>query len=350
MSLQYRSVFSLVRSIHTVKFFGYDGVTTSLDHKHDYGRSNRQSSERSFQVTRGFQASYSDYIQDGRTQANMHMQASTSYTPVFTSYFNNAPFLAMRHFSSTTYATLDKADTHQSEPREAQSQRSVQSPLQNLFETLSPPNSEKRSPVPTYDHVPRLWTWYRMDDEREEQAKERSALKERYADAGYAKRVNAKQSVKKLDRVIKMIRGLAYQEAVNQCRMWPLKAARILIECLDKALENARDKGLDESRLVVATLYATKGVHEQTGLIYMGKGFAAKKISRRSHITIVLREAYDSDSMQKAASHGSVFGPIGRGRRAPRGINFAARVVSPTMTMSGAGLKPRRRFAYWLEV
>eukprot|EP00955_Chlamydomonas_euryale_P118872 366564-Chlamydomonas_euryale.AAC.13 len=57
-----------------------------------------------------------------------------------------------------------------------------------------------------------------------------SAFDCRYADAGLALRVNAEQSIKKMNRVIKLIRGLPYEEAVYQCRLQPRKAARILLE------------------------------------------------------------------------------------------------------------------------
>ena len=103
-----------------------------------------------------------------------------------------------------------------------------------------------------------------------------------------------------------------------------------------------------------ATIFATKGQPEK-GLIYMGKGFAGRKLSRKSHITVALREARDAKRFEAAAAS-AVYGPIGRGRRAPGGVDFRARVVAPIMTV-GRGAeaavqmgKSRVRFAYKTEV
>jgi ribosomal protein L22 len=197
----------------------------------------------------------------------------------------------------------------------------------------------------------RTWLWYDSDDERKEQAKERKGLTERYAKAGYAKRLNVAQSQKKMDRVLKLVRGLRYDEAIHQLRMIPHKAGRIVIECLEKAHEDAVSKGLDVRRLVVATLFGTKGQNETTGMIYMGKGFSAPKILHRTHITVALREAYTEEerisrnknnrrarsqrhremSFEEEAMEASVVGSIGRGRKAPKGLAFGARIVPPLM-------------------
>jgi ribosomal protein L22 len=197
----------------------------------------------------------------------------------------------------------------------------------------------------------RTWLWYDSDDERKEQAKERKGLAERYAKAGYAKRLNVAQSQKKVDRVLKLVRGLRYDEAIHQLRMIPHKAGRIVVECLEKAQEDALSKGLDVRRLVVATLFGTKGQNETTGMIYMGKGFSAPKILHRTHITVALRVAYTEEeriaknknnrrarsqrhrkmNFEEEAMEASVVGPIGRGRKAPKGLAFGARIVTPLM-------------------
>ena len=220
----------------------------------------------------------------------------------------------------------------------------VQSPLQSLMDRAS-------SVAASASMRQRTWLWYDSDDERKEQANERKGIAERYAKAGYAKRLNVPQSQKKVDRVLKLIRGLRYDEALHQLRMIPHKAGRIVIECLEKAHEDAVSKSLDERRLVVATLFGTKGQNETTGIIYMGKGFSAPKILHRTHITVALREAYTEEeriaqnknnkrarsqrhremSFEEEAVEASVVGPIGRGRKAPKGIAFGARIVPPLM-------------------
>ena len=104
----------------------------------------------------------------------------------------------------------------------------------------------------------------------------------------------------------------------------------------------------------IATILATKGQPEK-GLIYMGKGFAGRKLSRKSHIMVALREARDTKRFQAAASS-AIYGPVGRGRRAPGGVDFRARVVAPVMSVglgrasSNAQALMRPRFAYKTEL
>ncbi len=102
---------------------------------------------------------------------------------------------------------------------------------------------------------------------------------------------------------------------------------------------------LDAPLLLAATIFATKGVFEKS-IKPMGKGFMARQEARKCHITVALREASGPEKSARAAA-ASVVGPIGRGRRAPRGTDFAARVVAPAMASLP---RSRPRFAYATEV
>ena len=73
----------------------------------------------------------------------------------------------------------------------------------------------------------------------------------------------------------------------------------------------------------------------------MGKGFSGRKQTRKSHITVALREARAG---KKSAST-AVFGPIGRGRQAPRGGDFHARVVPALMAVLVLGSPSRQPLA-----
>eukprot|EP00798_Chlamydomonas_sp_ICE-L_P032558 gene32558-17277_t len=104
--------------------------------------------------------------------------------------------------------------------------------MQDLLSVAAlPSESEALKMLPKKDidwgiRVPRSWVWYDENEEREEQKKDR---RKTYPTAGHAHMLNVPQSQKKLDRILDMIRGLHYEEAVTQCQMVPHKAARLLL-------------------------------------------------------------------------------------------------------------------------
>ncbi|KAG1671614.1 hypothetical protein FOA52_006845 [Chlamydomonas sp. UWO 241] len=238
------------------------------------------------------------------------------------------------------------------------------SPLQSLMDVAGGggaggqlPGGSVRPRGAVLPSAPRSWVWYDAEDEREEQQRERAGRAERYALAGFAHRVNADQSVKKMNRVLSLVRGLPYAEAVHQCRLQPRKAARMVLECLEHAREDAVGKGLSTKKLVVGTIYATKGQFEK-GVRPMGRGNMGRQFARRSHVTVALREDRDSGAVAgghaqtggagaRGALYRAVVGPVGRGRRAPRGTAFGARIVAPAMA---APPRARARFQYATEV
>ncbi|EFJ40914.1 hypothetical protein VOLCADRAFT_119814 [Volvox carteri f. nagariensis] len=63
---------------------------------------------------------------------------------------------------------------------------------------------------------------------------------------------NITQSVKKMNRIIRLVRGLSYEDAVAQCKMVPHKAARYVLQTLEAAYQDATQAvGLNGERLVV---------------------------------------------------------------------------------------------------
>ncbi|KAG2495952.1 hypothetical protein HYH03_005882 [Edaphochlamys debaryana] len=183
--------------------------------------------------------------------------------------------------------------------------------------------------------VGRTWVWYDESDEREERRKERQ--RQQYGDAGTTYMLDVPQSMKKMDRILKLIRGLPYDEAVAQCQLVPHKAAKYVLQALEVAREDAVEaKGLSGERLVVSTIFVTKGMYDK-GMQPMGKGGSGRLYTRKSHLRVALTE---SDG---------------------RPPTFSARVVPPLMgTFSaawgrmgagaGAGGSARPRFAYRVEV
>ncbi|KAG2444998.1 hypothetical protein HYH02_008868 [Chlamydomonas schloesseri] len=179
----------------------------------------------------------------------------------------------------------------------------------------------------------RNWMWYDVGDEREERRKERQRLAWALGDGpgaeaemGLAHLLDVPQSMKKMQRIVKLVRGLPYADAVAQCTLVPHKAARYTLQALEAAHEDATQaKGLDPERLVVGTVYVTRGRYER-GISYHAKGRPGANTFHRSHLRVVLNQTAE--------------------RPAP-----FARVVAPLMSRrsSAAGL-PRPRFAYRTEV
>ncbi|KAF5832959.1 ribosomal protein L22/L17 [Dunaliella salina] len=130
----------------------------------------------------------------------------------------------------------------------------------------------------------RAWVWYDADNEALEQRGER---KRAYPDAGYANLQNVPQSMKKMNRVLELVRGLHYDEAVAQCQIRPHKAGAYLLQVLEHAKKDALEKGVS-GNLVVDECYATKASYlKKVG--YKAKGRATLIISRRSHVKVILR-------------------------------------------------------------
>uniref|UniRef100_A0A7S3QKB0 Ribosomal protein L22 n=1 Tax=Dunaliella tertiolecta TaxID=3047 RepID=A0A7S3QKB0_DUNTE len=131
----------------------------------------------------------------------------------------------------------------------------------------------------------RAWVWYDAVHEALEQRGER---KRSYPDAGYANLQNVPQSMKKMNRVLELVRGLQYDEAVAQCQIRPHKAGAYLLQVLEHARKDAQKKGVS-GNLVVDECYATKA-SSMKKIGYKAKGRATMIVSKRSHVKVILRQ------------------------------------------------------------
>lgn len=138
----------------------------------------------------------------------------------------------------------------------------------------------------------RTWQWYDLDDEKEER---RHARKKTYPDAGHVFALNIPQSVKKMNRVIRALRKLSYEEAMYQLAPLPYKAARFITSAMENAREDAKRKGLDPDKLYIDEVRASKGQNVKR-VKFMGKGKLGLRVHRRSHLRVVLREDADYKS------------------------------------------------------
>ncbi|KXZ46207.1 hypothetical protein GPECTOR_46g276 [Gonium pectorale] len=163
----------------------------------------------------------------------------------------------------------------------------------------------------------RTWVWYDVRDEREERLKERRRL--RYEGLGTAYLTNVPQSMKKMDRIIKLTLEEAYKDATEA-------------------------KGLNGDKLVVGAIYATKGMYEK-GMTPMGKGGSGRRTKRKSHLRVVLREARGSDAAFSARVVPPLMAAWARAGAEPARWRAAAAGAG-----GAAAGGPRPRFAYRLEV
>ncbi|GLC61044.1 hypothetical protein PLESTB_001709900 [Pleodorina starrii] len=187
----------------------------------------------------------------------------------------------------------------------------------------------------------RTWMWYDEDDERTERRHERA--REQYTYAGTAYMEGITQSVKKMNRIVRLVRGLSYADAVAQCKLVPHKAAR---HALEAAYQDATQVvGLDGERLVVGIIYATRGRVEKA-MQRMGRGRSGRMFTRSSHLRVTLRESRERPSDSPGFRMRTVTPLMGvmTGAAAPaaawltRGPAAAARTAQ------------RPRFAYRVEV
>mmetsp|Transcript_21848 Transcript_21848/g.37319 ORF Transcript_21848/g.37319 Transcript_21848/m.37319 type:complete len:270 (-) Transcript_21848:152-961(-) len=168
-------------------------------------------------------------------------------------------------------------------------QLSSRSPLQSLPEQLasgSPLGTGQTDTHPVLPQQARAWMWYDKHDEATWQKRE---LMGEVQGVGYAHLRNVPQSIKKVDRVLTLVRGMRIEKALAQCQAWPEKSAFYIKEVMEHALEDARDKELDVSRLIVDTIYATKGQYLRRRA-FKGRGHGTTLVSRRCHVQVKLRE------------------------------------------------------------
>ncbi|GLI63358.1 hypothetical protein VaNZ11_006289 [Volvox africanus] len=189
----------------------------------------------------------------------------------------------------------------------------------------------------------RTWMWYDEDDEREERRNERA--REQYHNVGTAYMSNITQSVKKMNRIVRLVRGLSYADAVAQCELVPHKAAKYVRQALEAAYQDATQAvGLDGERLVVGIIYATRGRVEKA-MQRMGRGRSGRMFTRTSHLRVVLRESRQRSpafQMRQVAPLMSVI----TGANPP----VAAWLARGQPSVGTRATSARRRFAYQVEV
>ncbi|KAJ9512291.1 hypothetical protein QJQ45_012924 [Haematococcus lacustris] len=120
------------------------------------------------------------------------------------------------------------------------------SPLQSLGKTVA--QLTQSSPGQQYRKHLRPWRWYDDWDERQWQKQE---ILKQWDGSGYAHLKSIPHSMKKVDRILRLVRGLSYEEAMHQCRVRPHKAARYTQQVLEHAKRDAESKGISGSTLVV---------------------------------------------------------------------------------------------------
>ncbi|KAJ9512292.1 hypothetical protein QJQ45_012923 [Haematococcus lacustris] len=157
------------------------------------------------------------------------------------------------------------------------------SPLQSLGKTVA--QLTQSSPGQQYRKHLRPWRWYDDWDERQWQKQE---ILKQWDGSGYAHLKSIPHSMKKVDRILRLVRGLSYEEAMHQCRVRPHKAARYTQQVLEHAKRDAESKGISGSTLVVDRILVTKGSYTK----YQGhkaKGQSTRLMHRTSHVEAVLR-------------------------------------------------------------
>ncbi|GIL58062.1 hypothetical protein Vafri_13267 [Volvox africanus] len=237
--------------------------------------------------------------------------------------------------SASTSTTTTSSAPVQNPLQAALAAASGSQPLEQLGQAVSATKGRRRQK--------RTWMWYDEDDEREERRQERA--REQYHNVGTAYMSNITQSVKKMNRIVRLVRGLSYADAVAQCELVPHKPAKFVRQALEAAYQDATQAvGLKGERLVVGIIYATRGRVEKA-MQRMGRGRSGRMFTRTSHLRVVLRESRQSSpafQMRQVAPLMSVM----TGATAPVAAWLARGQPSLGIRVASA----RRRFAYQVEV
>jgi len=100
-----------------------------------------------------------------------------------------------------------------------------------------------------------------------------------------------KVSTKRVHSLLRKVRGLSYREAVTQLQFDTLGIAPQVKAGLERARRKAEEEyDADADKLVVATLYATKGRTGTPKIDIKGRGRFGIRHKKYSHVTIVLKQ------------------------------------------------------------
>jgi len=121
----------------------------------------------------------------------------------------------------------------------------------------------------------------------------------REPDEAWAVIKRIKTSVKKMNIVANMIRGLSYKRAVIQMKLCKKKVAITLLKGLQSARYNAENNhGLDPERLLVAEIMIGKdgsGSGARKSIRYHSRGRAGIRVHPRTRFTVVLKQVAADD-------------------------------------------------------
>lgn len=94
---------------------------------------------------------------------------------------------------------------------------------------------------------------------------------------------------RKLDRVVKLVRGLPAAEAIARLRFMPQKGARILEKVIKAAVANAKNNHkLAEEGLIISQAYVNKGIIMKRWRP-RARGRVNTIFKRTSHLTVCVK-------------------------------------------------------------
>jgi len=95
-------------------------------------------------------------------------------------------------------------------------------------------------------------------------------------------------SPRKLDRVVKLVRGMQAKEALQMLKLMPQKGAKILAKVIQSAIANAKHNyKLAEEGLVISEAFANKGMDLKRWQP-VSRGRVHPILKRSSHLTVWL--------------------------------------------------------------
>lgn len=105
---------------------------------------------------------------------------------------------------------------------------------------------------------------------------------------------NQRSSVKKVQLVAKLVRGLSVPVALTQLQFQQQKAAMVMLKLLRSAVANAENNnGLDADEMVISTVTVNKGPTLKRWRA-RAKGRSARILKRSVNIVIILSEKEES--------------------------------------------------------
>ena len=99
----------------------------------------------------------------------------------------------------------------------------------------------------------------------------------------------ARISTRKMSLVADIVRKRTASDAVAMLHVTNKNGARILAKVLGSALDNAKQKGLDASKLVVAEVLTDNGPTMKR-IFPRSQGRVDRMLKRTTHVTVIVRE------------------------------------------------------------